>query len=104
LKLSVLIPANNEAKSLGEIVRTLFNVLAREAISHEILVVNDHSTDHTVEVLKELETNISTLRWVNNSSPQGFGCAVRQGLNCLKMETQSPLKQFRPCRTAQPNP
>ena len=83
MKLSVLIPANNEEKSLGEIVRTLFNVLTREAISHEILVVNDHSTDHTVEVLKELKANISTLRWVNNSSPQGFGYAVRQGMNCF---------------------
>ena len=84
MKLSVLIPANNEEKSVGDIVRTLFNVLTREAISHEILVVNDHSTDHTVEVLKELEANISTLRWVNNSSPQGFGYAVRQGMNCFK--------------------
>ena len=49
MKLSVLIPANNEEKSFGDIVRTLFNVLTREAISHEILVVNDHSTDHTAE-------------------------------------------------------
>ena len=80
----MLIPANNEEKSLGEIVRTLFNVLVREAIPHEILVVNDHSTDHTVDVLKELEPKFSTLRWINNSSPQGFGYAVRQGMNCFK--------------------
>ena len=45
----MLIPAYNEEKSVGEIVRVLFNVLTLEAIPHEILVVNDHSTDHTAE-------------------------------------------------------
>jgi dolichol-phosphate mannosyltransferase len=84
LKLSILIPANNEENSVGEVVQTLFNVLTQESISHEILVINDHSTDQTLEVLKELEANISTLRWVNNSSLQGFGYAIQQGINYFK--------------------
>ena len=84
MKLSVLIPSNNEEKSLGETVRILFKKLTQEQISHEIFIVNDHSTDHTIEVLEKLKIEISTLRWINNSSlPQGFGYAVRQGLNCF---------------------
>ncbi len=47
MKLSVLIPAYNEEGSVGETVREVFDVLTKEGIPHEILVLNDHSTDRT---------------------------------------------------------
>jgi hypothetical protein len=47
LKLSVLIPPYNEEGSVGETVREVFDVLTKEGIPHEILVLNDHSTDRT---------------------------------------------------------
>ena len=50
LKLSIVIPAYNEASSITETITTLFQKLVQEEIEHEILVVNDNSQDDTLEV------------------------------------------------------
>jgi dolichol-phosphate mannosyltransferase len=80
VKLSVVIPACNEAESISETVRLLSYALKSEAIDHEILVVNDHSVDGTVQLLDELMKEVTTLRYVSNDGPSGFGNAVRYGL------------------------
>jgi len=81
LKLSVLIPAYNEEALLEKTVCEIFDVLTNEEIQHEILVVNDHSTDRTREVLTKVGGKVSSLRQINNSMPRGFGYAVRCGLS-----------------------
>jgi dolichol-phosphate mannosyltransferase len=43
-------------------------------------VINDNSRDATEAVLRDLEREIPELRHVNNSPPNGFGLAVRTGL------------------------
>jgi len=80
MKLSVVIPAYNEAESLSETLPVLFSELSREKIDHEILVINDNSKDATLSVLEKLSYTISTLRVLTKSSPNGFGYAVRTGL------------------------
>lgn len=80
MKLSILIPAHNEAFSIGSTVKDLFAELDRHGIEHEILVVNDHSTDGTESVLQELAKSIPTFRYLNNSPAKGLGLAVRKGL------------------------
>ncbi len=47
LKLSVVIPAHNEAGSIEETVNGIMGELEREAIDYEILVVDDASSDDT---------------------------------------------------------
>ena len=84
MKLSVLIPAYNEEGSIGETVRGVFEVLTKEKIPHEILVVNDHSTDQTEEVLNKIAVELPSLRSINSSLPNGFGYAVRYGLNSFQ--------------------
>jgi dolichol-phosphate mannosyltransferase len=80
MKLSVVIPAYNEAESLPETLGSLFSTLAREQIPHELLVVNDNSKDATEDVLQSLAAEMPSLTWVKNSGPNGFGYAVRYGL------------------------
>lgn len=81
MKLSVVIPAYNEAACLPETVTTLYEVLRRSGIEHEIVVIDDHSTDRTVAVLHQLRTAIPTLIFFTQSNPRGFGYAVRYGLD-----------------------
>jgi dolichol-phosphate mannosyltransferase len=81
LKLSVLIPAHNEESLIEKTVCEIFNVLTNEEIQHEILVVDDHSTDRTSEVLTGAGGKVPSLRCINNSLPRGFGHAVRCGLS-----------------------
>jgi dolichol-phosphate mannosyltransferase len=80
MKVSVVIPAHNEAGTIGATVRALFAELDSQGIEHEILVINDHSTDPTEAVLKELAAVIPTLRYFNNPHTSGLGLAVREGL------------------------
>ena len=82
MKLSVIIPAYNEADSLPETLSTLFNELSQARIDHELVVVDDNSQDNTHEVVDTLSSKIPTIVYRFNPPPQnGFGYAVRKGLN-----------------------
>jgi dolichol-phosphate mannosyltransferase len=78
--LSIVLPAYNEEDSLPETVNSLYQVLRNEAIPHEILVVNDNSKDNTEQVLVNLQASIPTLVFFTNTGPNGFGMAIRYGL------------------------
>src|SRR5262245_25734346 len=81
--LSVVIPAHNEEGRIAGTVRDVHAALTQAGIVHEILVVNDNSRDRTEEVLKELSREVTTLRYINNAPPNGFGFAVRAGLTAF---------------------
>jgi dolichol-phosphate mannosyltransferase len=81
VKLSLIIPAYNEEKNIENTVLAFFNELQKNNIPHEILVVNDNSKDSTEEKLKNLRLTISSLRYINNEGPNGFGYAIRKGLD-----------------------
>jgi dolichol-phosphate mannosyltransferase len=81
MKLSVVIPVLNEEGSIAETACSLFQTLSAEGIDHEILVVNDSSTDQTEEVLRGVQATCPTLRYLTNQAPNGFGLAVRKGLD-----------------------
>jgi len=80
MKLSVVIPAHNEEDCVAATVTAIETMLASENIEREILVVNDNSKDNTEEVLKKLSGLYPAFRYVNNTGPNGFGWAVRFGL------------------------
>lgn len=80
LRLSVVIPARNEAATIGETVTGLARTLTEERIPHEILVVDDASDDDTAGVVNEVSTRNPSVRCVRSHLPPGFGHAVRAGL------------------------
>jgi dolichol-phosphate mannosyltransferase len=81
MRLSIIIPAHNEEDVVRKTVVNLVGALEVAAISYEIVVINDHSTDGTPKVLDELARDYPSVRWVNNERPGGFGYAVRTGLD-----------------------
>ncbi len=78
--LSVVIPAHNEEGHIENTLRSLTTTLTDAGIAHELLVVNDNSSDRTEAILIELEKELPCLRHLNNPPPNGFGFAVRTGL------------------------
>ena len=80
MKLSVLIPAHNEEGNILPTVDALYKELVTSGIDHEIVVVNDNSTDGTEKTLISMVQSIPTLRYYNNTPPNGYGFAVRFGL------------------------
>ncbi len=81
MKLSVVIPAHNEAESIGETVRSVVDELNREEIEHEVVVIDDASTDGTAGAVREVARTRPTVRCEASHYPPGFGHAVRAGLD-----------------------
>src|SRR5882762_1024682 len=81
---SIVIPAHNEEESLPPTVREIHATMVRHQVPHEIVVVDDGSTDRTWAVLQELKKEIPTLVPVKNKGPNGFGRAVTFGLKHMK--------------------
>lgn len=80
MKLSVVIPAYNEEGSIEASVRVIQSELAGEGIPFEILVVNDNSKDKTEQILQGLKAELHGVNYINNEGPNGYGNAVRAGL------------------------
>jgi dolichol-phosphate mannosyltransferase len=83
MKLSIVIPANNEEGCIAATVRDLFLRLSDEGIEHEIIVVDDGSTDSTELILQKLALEIPSLRLHTNRPRSGLGVAVRNGLESI---------------------
>ena len=79
--LSVVIPSYNEQENIEKTIVSFFNKLKDEKIPHELFVVNDNSTDGTLCILKQMKHSIPTLKFITNSGPNGYGYAVRKGLD-----------------------
>jgi dolichol-phosphate mannosyltransferase len=84
MKLSVIIPAYNEAGCVAETLSRLADHLAAKSIEYEIVVINDYSSDNTESVLAQASEGIPGVRYVNNPGPGGFGMAVRRGLDVFE--------------------
>ena len=80
MKLSIIIPAKDEEGDIEDTLISIHNILKTNNVEHEILIINDHSVDSTLEILSSLEKKIKELKIINNSGKPGFGLAIRQGL------------------------
>ncbi len=78
---SIAIPAHNEEGCIRETCEAILKTFHAEGIrDFEILVINDNSTDGTEAILRDLSRANAEVRYLNNTPPHGFGCAVRVGL------------------------
>lgn len=80
MKLSIVIPAYNEEESIAETIDQIEEAFSKVAIEHEIFIVNDNSKDNTIKVLEELAFKYPAVKYETNLGPNGFGYAVRYGL------------------------
>lgn len=74
-KIILALPAYNEAENLRPLVVEAQRVFREMSVPHEIVVVNDGSTDATAEVLRELEATAG-VRVVNHDRNRGLGAAI----------------------------
>lgn len=77
MKLSLIIPTYNEQASIAETVTKFHELLAKEHIAHEIIIVDD-GKDDTPKVLEAL--GIKEVRYEHNPLKRGFGTSIRYGL------------------------
>jgi dolichol-phosphate mannosyltransferase len=82
--LSIVIPARDEEGCIASTVEHLHIELRLRNVPHEIVVVDDGSTDRTWDILRDLRVRIPTLAPIQNLGPNGFGRAVATGLAAMK--------------------
>ena len=80
LVLSIVIPAHNEETCIQQTIQSISQLLEEKKIAYDILVINDNSRDHTEILLQQLSVQNSKVNYINNYYPNGFGFAVRCGL------------------------
>ena len=84
MKLSVVMPAQNEEGSVAKTVEGVVEVLEREGVDYEIVVVNDDSEDSTEAVVAAIGERNPRVRVHRSHLERGFGNAIRAGLDVFE--------------------
>jgi glycosyltransferase involved in cell wall biosynthesis len=74
--LSIVIPAYNEEQGIGRTLAELDEVMRQEGLDHEIIVVDDGSTDGTADTVRRHES----VRLVQHHTNRGYGSALKTGI------------------------
>jgi dolichyl-phosphate beta-glucosyltransferase len=77
--LSVIIPAHNEELRLSEALNALAGFLKDQTYTYEVLVVENGSSDRTLDVARSHESGMPYLR-VLREEQRGKGLAVKRGM------------------------
>ena len=77
--LSIIIPAFNEERRLPRTLEQVFSFLAQQSYNAEVLVVENGSSDNTLQVARQFAETHRNLRVFSEKNP-GKGNAVRRGM------------------------
>ncbi len=83
-KLSILMPARNEAENLPVTIQKIAVALDAAHVPFEIIVINDHSEDNTAKIIKQISESDPRCKITDNPYLPGYGYAVRRGLEIYK--------------------
>jgi dolichol-phosphate mannosyltransferase len=84
MRLSVVIPAQNEEGSVGATVEGIVSTLETAEIDYEVVVVNDDSDDRTEAVIAAIGVENPRVRVHKSHYERGFGNAIRAGLDVFE--------------------
>lgn len=77
--ITAFFPAYNDGGTIGSLVVTTLHTLAELTDDYEVIVVENGSTDYTVQLLEELATQYDHLRVLTHRESLGYGGALRVG-------------------------
>ncbi len=81
LDISVVVPLYNEAESLPELVLWIDRVAKANALSYEIIMVDDGSTDGSFDVIERLRSDFPAIRAVSFMRNYGKSAALYVGFD-----------------------
>jgi glycosyltransferase involved in cell wall biosynthesis len=79
---SIVIPAYNEEKAVGSVIDQIISIMEKADILYEIIVVDDGSTDNTVQIIQERAVQL-----VRHPFNKGYGAALKTGMRKAKYDT-----------------
>lgn len=78
--LSLIVPAYNESRRLGSSLSAMSDFFRAAGFSYEILVIDDGSTDDTIDVIAAAAATDPAVRPISYMPNRGKGYAVRTGM------------------------
>jgi glycosyltransferase involved in cell wall biosynthesis len=79
-KISVIMPALNEERSLPHAIANVLDAFERFSLDGELIIVNDGSVDRTGEIAESFSGRCGFVHVLHHATPQGIGSAFRDGL------------------------
>lgn len=79
-KISVIIPVFNEELNIGTLYARIKDVFVKIDVNHELIFVNDHSRDTSLQIIKELAIKDPSVKYIDFSRNFGHQVAVSAGL------------------------
>ncbi|MBM3985776.1 MAG: glycosyltransferase family 2 protein [Planctomycetes bacterium] len=83
---SIVIPAFNEADAIGPVLARLSAVMVGSGLSHEILVVDDGSTDGTGRAVQAVLDRLPHVRLLQHAANRGYGAALKTGIRAASAD------------------
>ncbi len=83
LDITVVIPCHNEEAAVAHTLANIQQVLDRHRLAHEIIVIDDGSTDGSAAVLARMGPGV---RVIHNEANLGYGASLKQGFRHARAE------------------
>jgi glycosyltransferase involved in cell wall biosynthesis len=80
-KISIVLPAYNEAESLPEAYKKITKVMKKNRYNYEIIVCDDGSTDKTLKILERINKADKKLKVISLAKNCGKAVALQEGFN-----------------------
>lgn len=81
MKISYIVPCLNESKNIKKVYNHI-KIANKNAkiLDYELILINDYSSDDTLEVLKHLQKNDKKIKIINNLKNLGLGRSIQVGI------------------------
>jgi glycosyltransferase involved in cell wall biosynthesis len=84
--LSIIIPAYNESENITDTLENITTALGPLQLRHEILVIDDGSTDATAALVTSNLHRFPSVRLLKNERNMGFGWSYRRGVDAAALD------------------
>src|SRR3989338_7007873 len=84
--LSIFFPFWNEEKNIEKVVEAAVLVARKISEKWEMILIDDGSSDNTLEILKRLAIGNSNIRVITHETNRGYGAALRSGFEKSKYD------------------
>ncbi|NQU67563.1 MAG: glycosyltransferase [Candidatus Marinimicrobia bacterium] len=77
---TVMVPAFNEEAYLRSTVESLIRSATNNDVELDVIIINDGSTDRTQNIIRELESEFSFIRSIDNRKNLGLGVSLKSAV------------------------
>ena len=91
MKLAIVIPTYNEAETIPNLIKELFEKIKHLVEKLDILIIDDSSPDGTADIVKELVGKYEKITIIQRAKKMGLGAAYKEGFRYVLEKLDSEL-------------